>query len=65
MAAFFEVAAGDSLVIGKSIIKVERKSGQKVRLAVDSSEDIEHIKAGERASHGADSDEPAPYLRRP
>lgn len=64
MAAFFEVAVGDSLVIGKSIIKVERKGGQKVRLAVDSSEDIEHIKAGERATHDT-GDTPAPYLRRP
>lgn len=63
MAAYVEMAAGDALVIGKSIIKLERKAGQRARLAVDTSEDIEHIKAADRAQSGAQ--QPAPFLRRP
>jgi hypothetical protein len=63
MAAFVEMSVGDSLVIGKSIIKLERKGGQRARLAIETSENIEHIRADEKNKSAPDA--PTTYLRRP
>ncbi|MGH8118691.1 MAG: hypothetical protein ACREPY_16950 [Rhodanobacteraceae bacterium] len=65
MAAFVEMAPGDALVIGKSIIKLERKGGQRARLAIESSENFEHIRADDKPAHPADGHPPATILRRP
>lgn len=47
MAVYMDLAQGDTLVIGGSRVRIERKSGQRVRLMIDSQEDIERIKAGD------------------
>lgn len=66
MAVVMELSVGDSLVIGKSIIRLDRKNGSRARLVIDSSEDIERIKAGDRLPNTATNQQaPAPFLRRP
>ena len=73
MAVFIELAPGDTLVIGRSRVRMERKTGQRARLAIESPEDVERIKAGETipAIHAslAVPAQPAtpqrPVLRRP
>ena len=46
MALIQELAPGDTLVIGNTRIRLERKSGQRARLRIDSDQDVEHVKAG-------------------
>lgn len=73
MAVFMELAPGDTLIVGKSRIRMERKSGQRARLAIDSTDDVERIKAGEPlpaprttpAPAPVASTTPMPVLRRP
>lgn len=64
MAAFVEMSPGDALVIGQSIIKLERKGGQRARLAITSNENFEHIRAEDKATERAPS-APTTTLRRP
>lgn len=64
MAVVMELSVGDSLVIGKSIIRLDRKNGSRARLVIDSAENIERIKAGDRQPNDAKPALPAPYLRR-
>lgn len=47
MAFFLDLAVGDTLLIGDSQLKLEKKSGQRARLAINSTKDVERIKAGE------------------
>ena len=47
MAVYMELSQGDTLVIGNSRIRLERKSGQRARLMIDSTDDIDRIKAGD------------------
>lgn len=73
MAVFMELAPGDTLRIGKSIVRLEYKTGARARLSVDSAEHIERIKAhGPRAPQtdapakpAVPSTEPMPFLKRP
>lgn len=64
MAAFVEMSPGDALVIGQSIIRLERKGGQRARLAITSNENFEHIRADDKATERAPS-VPTTTLRRP
>lgn len=74
MAVYIELAQGDTLVIGNSRIRLERKSGQRARLAIDSAEDVERVKAGDdvpsmkpptSAAPTAPKSMSQPFLRRP
>lgn len=68
MAVYMELSQGDTLMIGKSRIRLERKSGQRARLMIDSAEDIERIKEGEPVPSTAPSSAPTagtPFLKRP
>lgn len=73
MAVFMELAPGDTLIVGRSRIRLERKSGGRARLAIDSHEDVERIKAGDAvppaapkaAAPVAAPAQPMPVLRRP
>lgn len=75
MAVYLELSPGDTLVIGNSRIRVERKTGQRTRVAIDSTEDVERIKAGEPVPAQQQNTQPAaqpaaaapatPVLRRP
>jgi hypothetical protein len=47
MAVYIELAAGDTLVVGQTRIRLEKKTGQRARLSIDSDDDIERIQAGE------------------
>ena len=47
MAFYQELLPGDTLVVGNSRIQIERKTGQRVRVAIESPEHVERIKAGE------------------
>lgn len=48
MAVMLELAPGDTLVVGNGTrIRMVAKSGQRARLAIDSREDVERVKAGE------------------
>ena len=48
MALHIEVEPGDSIRIGPhTTVRMERKSGQRARLRIDSTEDIAQYKAGE------------------
>lgn len=66
MAVYMDLQQGDTLLVGNSRIRLERKSGQRARLMIDSTEDIERVKAGEpvpatrKAAPAA-----APFLKRP
>ena len=67
MAYYMELAPGDTLVVGDGTrISVERKSGQRTRLKIESDQDVERIKAGEpvpprhQRTSPAPSPEPAP-----
>lgn len=74
MSVYMELSQGDTLVIGNSRIRLERKSGQRARLMIDSTEDIDRIKSGDAipatpviappaVTRPAAS--PAPFLKRP
>lgn len=71
MAVYMELAPGDTLVVGKSRIRLERKSGQRARLMIDSAEDIERVKAGEPVpatvplQAGSPPNHVMPFLKRP
>lgn len=57
MAVFIELDPGDTLAIGpRTRVRLERKSGQRARLRIESDEDIERVKAG---------DEPPPMVAPP
>jgi hypothetical protein len=65
MAYYMELAPGDTLVVGDGTrISVERKSGQRTRLKIESDQDVERIKAGEpvppRESSASTKQSPAP-----
>jgi hypothetical protein len=48
MAVFLDLAPGDTLVVGKTTrIRLDRKTGSRARLAIDSNEDVERVKAGD------------------
>ena len=74
MSVYMELSQGDTLVIGNSRIRLERKSGQRARLMIDSTDDIDRIKAGDavpdtKASPAASPARAAstvtPFLKRP
>lgn len=66
MPVVMELNAGDSLVVGKSIIRLDRKNGSRARLVIDSSENIERIKAGDKARPATEAATPqSSFLRRP
>lgn len=77
MAVFQELAPGDVLMIGPDTrIRMERKSGSRARLRIDSTQDIERVPAGQPtpklqtvAPQGAAASPPTPkagpFLRRP
>lgn len=76
MAVYQELAQGDTLMLENSRIRLERKSGQRARLMIDSDLDIEVVKAGEpipaettapslSASTPPPATAPAPFLKRP
>lgn len=68
MAVYQELTQGDTLIVGSSRIRLERKSGQRARLMIDSDEDIEVVKAGDSmpdAPADASPPAPAPFLKRP
>lgn len=73
MAVFMELAPGDVLRIGKSVVRLEYKTGARARLSVESGEHIERIKAhdaraqapGQSAAPAAAAQEPVPFLQRP
>jgi hypothetical protein len=48
MALKLDLAPGDAVRIGNSIIKVEDKSGKRTRVSIDSDEDIQSYKAGSK-----------------
>lgn len=49
MALMLDADPGDSIRIGATtILRIERKTGQRTRLRIDSSEDIAQFKAGEQ-----------------
>lgn len=63
MALFLSVELGDSIRIGANLVTVEVKSGRRVRLRIDSDEDIEHLRPGETPSEPEPEPEP-PRLER-
>lgn len=74
MAVFQELAPGDVLMIGPDTrIRMERKSGSRARLRIDSTQDIERVPAGQDAPQLQAASPPAvtlkpkagPFLRRP
>jgi hypothetical protein len=74
MAVYMELSQGDTLVIGNSRIRLERKSGQRARLMIDSTEDIDRIKFGDVVPAASVTPPPAPsraatnvtpFLKRP
>ncbi|CAM5591324.1 hypothetical protein [Rhodanobacter lindaniclasticus] len=75
MAVFQELAPGDVLMIGPDTrIRMERKSGSRARLRIDSTQDIERVPAGQPAPQlqatktpaaAATKPQPGPFLRRP
>jgi hypothetical protein len=71
MAVYMELSQGDTLVIGNSRIRLERKSGQRARLMIDSADDIDRIKAGDAVPAAKATPAPvtpraaAPFLKRP
>jgi hypothetical protein len=49
MAFFFELAIGDTLAIGDGTrLVLEKKSGQRARFRIESDQDVERFKVGER-----------------
>ncbi|GEM_PF-7123746 len=46
MALKLDLAPGDAVRIGDSVIKLEEKSGKRARISIDSNEDIQAYKAG-------------------
>lgn len=74
MAVYLDLAAGDTLLIGSTTrIRLERKSGGRARLRIESSQDVDHVKAGEPLpAEGKTASAPAPgptkarpFLQRP
>lgn len=71
MAVFQELAPGDTLLIGSGTrIRMEHKSGGRARLRIESDQDIERVKAGERLpatapAKPAKTEPSAPFLQRP
>ena len=70
MAVYQELAQGDTLIVGGSRIRLERKSGQRARLMIDSDQDIEVVKAGDPMPAEAKetppvTETPTPFLKRP
>lgn len=74
MAVYQELAPGDTLLIGSGTrIRLERKSGGRARLRIESDQDVDRVKAGEPlptpakpAAGQASTDTKArPFLRRP
>lgn len=49
MALKLDADPGDSIRIGaNTLLRIERKTGQRTRLSIESNEDIEQFKAGEK-----------------
>jgi len=60
MPLFLTVELGDELKIGRSLISFEEKSGRRVRMKIDSQEDVEHVKRADEPK-----EKPTPALTRP
>ena len=60
MPLFLTVELGDELKIGRSLISFEEKSGRRVRMKIDSQEDVEHVKRADEPK-----EKPIPALTRP
>lgn len=67
MALFLEVEPGDEVRIGESRVRIERKGGQRVRLRIQSEDDVEHVKPSDTTAQPAASILPTaePFSRRP
>lgn len=69
MGLFLELLPGEGVRIGDSTVKVEDKSGRKIRLRIESSEEIEHVKDAAALRRGprttASPAAPGPSLQRP
>jgi hypothetical protein len=64
MALHLDVEAGDTIRIGPhTTVRMERKSGQRARLRIDSSEDIAQFKAGEPVPELTRQPQPRPDTR--
>lgn len=50
MALFLSVELGDQIRIGSSLITIEQKTGRRIRLRIDSREDVDHKQGGDVAS---------------
>lgn len=48
MSLIMEIGLGDTLIIGGSKIRLERKNGQRARLLIDGPDNVSRIKAGTR-----------------
>lgn len=53
MALFLDAEPGDEIRIGQSVVRIERKSGQKARLRIESTEDVHHTKPGDEPEQPA------------
>lgn len=47
MALHIDMEPGDTVRIGRSLVRMERKAGRRARLSIDSADDIAHYKAGD------------------
>lgn len=47
MSLIMELAPGDTLIIGGTNVRLERKTGQRARLVIDSPDGVRRVKAGE------------------
>lgn len=67
MALFLSVELGDQVRIGNSTIAFEQKTGRRIRLRIESTEDVAHEKAGDRTDPVAElaTERPSPRLTRP
>lgn len=55
MALFLSVELGDQIRIGESLITIEQKTGRRIRLRIDSREDVDHKQGGDAAPARAPS----------
>ena len=64
MALFLEVEPGDEVRIGSTtVVRMERKSGQRARLRIQSEDDVHHVKPGEEPDTETPNGDP-PFTRR-
>jgi hypothetical protein len=47
MALYLDLEQGESLRIGQSTVRIESKTGKRVRLRIDGPEDVRQVKPGQ------------------